>query len=344
MSYYDGTKLLSLKDINSKDPEIYICTSNRSAGKTTYFSRYLVNRFLNKHEKFALLYRFNYELDNVASKFFKEIGSLFFNGHNMISHKSAMGIYHTLEFDGELCGYALALNNADQLKKYSHFFADTARIYFDEFQSESDHYCPNEIIKFQSLHTTIARGGGEQYRRVPVIMVSNPVTLLNPYYSAMRISSRLNEKVNFLRGDGWVLEQGYNESASVAQSQSGFNRAFNGSQYTAYAQQGVYLNDSKAFVEKMSGKCQYYLTIKYMDNNYGLYTYPDAGVMYCSDKYDQTFPFRIAVTTDDHQINYVMLQKSDFFIKRMRFLFQKGAFRFKNVGCKEAIMTALSFI
>ncbi len=37
--YYDGKKLLSIKDLNGEKPEIFICTSNRSAGKTTYFER-----------------------------------------------------------------------------------------------------------------------------------------------------------------------------------------------------------------------------------------------------------------------------------------------------------------
>ena len=37
--YYDGTKLLSLKDRNGKVPEIYMCTTNRTGGKTTYFNR-----------------------------------------------------------------------------------------------------------------------------------------------------------------------------------------------------------------------------------------------------------------------------------------------------------------
>ena len=31
--FYDGTKLLSLNDINGNKREIYICTFNRSAGK-----------------------------------------------------------------------------------------------------------------------------------------------------------------------------------------------------------------------------------------------------------------------------------------------------------------------
>ena len=37
MSYYDGTKLLSLLDLNNKRPEIYMVTSNRTGGKTTNF-------------------------------------------------------------------------------------------------------------------------------------------------------------------------------------------------------------------------------------------------------------------------------------------------------------------
>ena len=71
MSFYDGTKLLSLRDINGKQPEIYICTANRTAGKTTYFNRYYVNRYMKHGEKFALLYRFQYELDGCADNFLR---------------------------------------------------------------------------------------------------------------------------------------------------------------------------------------------------------------------------------------------------------------------------------
>ena len=55
--YYDGTKLLSMKDLNGDTPEIFLCTSNRSAGKTTYFERMLVNRFIRTGKKFCLIYR-----------------------------------------------------------------------------------------------------------------------------------------------------------------------------------------------------------------------------------------------------------------------------------------------
>lgn len=94
--YYDGTKLLSLKDINGETPEIYICTTNRTGGKTTYFGRLAINRYLNKGEKFGLLYRYNYELDSIADKFFKDIGQLFFSDYFMRSERKANGIYQEL--------------------------------------------------------------------------------------------------------------------------------------------------------------------------------------------------------------------------------------------------------
>lgn len=136
--YYDGTKLLSMLDINGCKPEIYMCTTNRTGGKTTYFGRLCINRFLNKGEKFGLIYRYNYELDDVVDKFYKDLGSLFFSGREMTSKRRASGIFHELFLDEKSCGYALSLNSADQIKKYSHLFSDIMRMIFDEFQSETN--------------------------------------------------------------------------------------------------------------------------------------------------------------------------------------------------------------
>lgn len=139
--YYDGTKLLSMLDINGNKPEIYMCTTNRTGGKTTYFGRLCVNRFLDKNEKFGLLYRYNYELDDVVDKFYKDLGSLFFKEHEMTSKRRASGIFHELFLDDKSCGYALSLNSADQIKKYSHLFSDIMRMIFDDFIRQYEELC-----------------------------------------------------------------------------------------------------------------------------------------------------------------------------------------------------------
>ena len=342
-NYYDGTKLLSLTDINGNRPEIYMCTTNRTGGKTTYFGRLVVNRFLDKREKFGLLYRYNYELDDCAEKFFKDIGELFFNGYTMTSKKRAKGIYHELYLNGEPCGYAVSINSADQIKKNSHFFSDVKRLIFDEFQSESNTYCPNEIKKFISVHTSMARGQGEQNRYLPVYMLSNPVSLINPYYVELGISSRLTDETRFLRGDGFVLEQGFVESAADAQKSSGFNKAFARNSYVAYSSESVYLNDNKAFVDRPQGVGRYMATLKYNGQTYGIREFAEAGVIYCDDRADETFPLKITVTTDDHELNYVMLKRNDLFLFNLRYYFERGCFRFKDLRCKEAVLKSLSY-
>lgn len=341
--YYDGTKLLSMLDINGNKPEIYMCTTNRTGGKTTYFGRLCINRFLDKGEKFGLLYRYNYELDDIVEKFYKDLGSLFFPNYTMTSKRRASGTFQELFLNDKSCGYGLSLNNADQIKKYSHLFSDIQRMIFDEFQSETNHYCERETNKFVSVHTSIARGQGKQVRYVPVYMLSNTVSIINPYYVEMGISSRLKDDTKFLRGDGFVLEQGYVESASIEQKNSGFNRAFSKNSYTAYSSECVYLNDNKAFVEKPAGKSKYLCTLRYKGSDFALREYTESGLIYCDDKADSSFLTRISVTTDDHNINYVMLKRNDFFLLNLRYFFEHGCFRFKDMRCKEAVLSALSY-
>lgn len=341
--YYDGTKLLSMLDLNGNKPEIYLCTTNRTGGKTTYFARLCVNRFFDKKEKFCLVYRYNYELDDCAEKFYKDISGLFFRGTQMTSKRRAAGIFHELFIDDIACGYAVSLNSADQLKKYSHLFSDVKRMMFDEFQSETNHYCADEIRKFISVHTSIARGQGEQIRYVPVYMCANAVSIINPYYVEMGISNRLKDDTKFLRGDGFVLEQGFVESASIAQKESGFNRAFAKNAYVAYSSECVYLNDNKAFVEKPAGVGRYLATLRYKGTDYAIREYAESGVIYCDDRPDTSFGMKLTVTTADHEINYVMLKRNSFFLTNMRYFFEQGCFRFKDLRCKEAVLKALSY-
>ncbi len=343
VKYYDGTKLLSMLDINGRQPDIYISTSNRSAGKTTYFSRLFVKRFLNHGEKFALFYRYNYEISDVADKFFKELKTLFFPNYEMKSKSRAKGIYHELYLNDSLCGYAMAINSAEQLKKYSHLFADVQRILYDEFQSENNKYCPNEVTKFLSLLVSISRGGGQQVRRVPVYMLGNLVTVLNPYYIALDVSDKLDNKTKFLKGDGFVIEQGFLSEVAQQQKQTGILRAFKNENYTRYATEAIYLNDNAVFIEKPEGKNNYLATVIIEGCEYALREYPEKGIIYCSENVDKTFPNKITLSAEDMKINYIMLQKNDFFIALMKKFFEVGAFRFQNLKCKKAVFKMLSY-
>lgn len=348
--YYDGTKVLSMKDKNGKQPELIFITSNRSAGKTTYFGRMLINRFIKHGKKFCLLYRYKYELTDVKESFFSEIGRLFFNDYFFETKARAKGSYLELylikKSDKDnplLCGYAVPLNSSEQIRKRSHVFADVDTCLMDEFQSETNNYCADEFNKFFSVHMSIARGGGKQVRFVPVIMLSNCVTLLNPYYTALEISSSLKKDTKFYKGDGFVIEQAYNKNVAKKQEESAFARAFKNSKYSDYASQNIYLNDNYAFISTCAGKSRYLATIRLDNKDYAIREFADTGIIYCDNKIDPSSNNNFVITTDDHNVNYVMLKTHSFFIETMRYYFDHGCFRFKDLNCKNAVFKMLSY-
>ena len=346
-NYYDGTKLLSLTDINGNKPEIVVCCSNRSAGKTTYFNRYLVKRFLSTGEKFGVLFRYKNELQDCANKFFNEIRQLFFPNYTMTSKTIASGYLCELYLqDGDKtpipCGFCFALNSADKLKKFSHLLSDVTQYIFDEFQTETNQYLSNEIEKFISLHTSIARGGGKQSRHVRVIMLSNNITLLNPYFVAWGISAKLTRQ-KFARGIGWVVEFNYNESAANAQLESTFNQAFTNNKYMlSNSKENIYLNDDVSMIEKPLGKSNYIATLKYNGVDLGVYEFVNDGIIYASKQCNKsrlTIPCWLA----DIGINKLALKKYDTIIKLFREYFVNGCFRFSDLETKTAIINILGF-
>lgn len=342
MQLYDATKLLSQTDINGNKPQLFISTTNRSSGKTTWFSRYLIKRFKKHNEKFLLIYRFSYELADISDKFFKDIKKLFFPDDTFTTKSRAKGKYMELFLNDIPCGYAVALNDADGLKKYSHLFSDVERAFFDEFQSETGHYCQNEVARFLSIVTTVARGNGQQVRYVPFYLVANFVTLLNPYYIALDVADKLTLKTNFYRGSGFVIEQSFYQSVADLQAQTGILQAFSKTEYTKYVKEKIYLNDDYTFIEEPKGPNRYIITLIYEGKKYCIREYKNEGILYCGTNYDESFKKVLAMTTADMDINIVSIKQHGFLISMFKSYFEYGAFRFQNQTCKTVIFKLLS--
>lgn len=349
-TYYDGTKLLSMKDINGNTPEIFMCTGNRTGGKTTYFNRLCVNKFLKEHSEFMLLYRFKYEVKNAGEAFFNDIHNLFFKDYYIKTKPWVQGSFYEVligpnddSWEAQTCGWAVPLSAADNVKKYSHLFSNVGRMLMDEFQSETNHYATDEVKNLRSIHTSVARGNFKQVRYVPVYMLSNAVSMLNPYYTAFKISHRLNKDTKFLKGVGWVLEQAYVESAARAQQESAFNKAFADDHYNQYMQQNIYLNDNMTFIEKVNGKGDYIATLKYRDKYYGLRIFWDDMICYCDNRPDMYYPTKIAISAEDHNATFLIMQRNNEILMKLRLFFDLGKMRFKNLECKECIMQAIGY-
>ena len=303
MGYYNGTKLLSLKDLNGNTPEIFIACNNRTSGKTTFFNRLCVNRFLKTKRPFVTLVRKKLELEDLAEAFFGEIQRLFFRQHAFTQKIMLGGNYVNLYMDDNICGYGLPINAAGLIKKRSHLFNTCSCMFLDEFQEEYGNYCKDEVGKVLSIHYSLARGEGQQSRYLPLYMCGNPYTILNPYYTELGVSKRLNKNTKFLRGEGWVVEHTINKSAQQAQANSVFNNAFKKHRYLKYANDGIYLDDNFALVENIRGVSTYVATYLYKQKAFAIREYPEIGIYYCSENIDKSFPTVICTDIEDITTN-----------------------------------------
>lgn len=311
--YYNGTKLMNMLDLQKMKPEIFISTSNRSAGKTTFFNGYAVHDFLENDNKFCILYRNKYEAESAADSFFKEIGKLFFPGLIMVQQPLMKNTAYRLligepgdpedpesKFCGVCCGYVISLSAAEQIKRCSHLMSDTTKIIFDEFQSEKGTYLKNEISALMSIHDSLARGNGEQARYLPLYLIGNLIDLYNPYYESLGVTQRIDPSCNYMRGNGWVLEQGFNTAASEAHKQSAFHRAFNNESYTATSRAKEYLIKDSQFIDKnIPNRGWYVATIAFKNQRYGIRYIDEYNIYYISTKPDPSKTIAFAATEND---------------------------------------------
>ena len=104
------------------------------------------------------------------------------------------------------------------------------------------------------------------------------------------------------------------------------------------------MSQTKKEVKKVNEFKEYLEYVKKNGGNvFAIREYAESGYVYCDDRPDLSFKYKVTVTTADHQINYVMLRNNDLFINAMKDLFSKGCFRFKDMRCKEAVLSALSY-
>ena len=343
--FYNGYKLLSRTDANGRKPEIYIAASNRSAGKTTFFNGMLLHNFLRRGSKFLLLYRRRYEITQAADGFFKDINKLFFPDLLMEQIPGTKNVFEKLYVYEKTenpnpvkyeCGYAASISAAEQIKKFSHLLSDVSVILFDEVFPENDNYLKKEIDLFMSVHDSLARGNGEMSRYLPVILVGNMISVYNPYFDALGIIDAIQLNSNFMRGDGFVIEQNFNEYSAGAHAGSAFHRALSSADYNAATQEKRYINTSYDMIDNaIADTGRYIITIRYNETLYSV-RYNESGYFYyVSTTPDPRFRLTHAATENDIAENAIY-DPGSMYRKLLRDKFRKNQLKFKNLKCKNA--------
>lgn len=336
--YYNGRELLLHKDIDKKPQIMNIITSNRSAGKTSYFLMF--SYFLKKlyGKRTVMFFRYTYEVSN-AHSVYTDVVNQYAWGEKLKSVKIVNDLLYEMFIDDESIGYAMRLGNVDTLKKFSPLFADIEFCMMDEMQTESGKYLKKEVQKMQSLLWTIGRGGGIQKRDILTCLIGNPVSILNPYFIALGIHTRYSDNTHFLRGKGWVAE--FNINKEVVKQSNGSSDIFD-TDYNDYATDGTFLINADSFIQKPEGKSKYLFTIIYDNILLGVREFLNDGIIHISNKPDSTCNTILAFKASDHNQITILLKRASYSFSFIREAFEMGNLRFSDMKTKNIIFEILA--
>lgn len=332
-SYYDGSKILSLTDKNGKKPGWRIVTGNRSSGKTTFFYRREMERFLKKNKQTIFLYRFKYEIENVYPKVFSPL-EYWYDPSKMKCSKPYKEGFTELKYGENTLGFAVCLRSASQLKEVSNVFNHVDEIVWDEFQAHNGVYLPDEMGEFKTLYKSVARGVNKKVRYVPVIAISNFVSMLNPLMTSLDVYRFVTKDTKFLRGNGFVLEQNINLDAVQQRNDDPVLQALGDEE----SPEAVYLNDNTSNIKRLSGRNRYIMTYLAEGKQYGIRWYEN-GLLSCTKSVDKTC--RTCYTKDMEYLDNLFTAGGNLPILRKRFM--QGRFVFQDLECRQVMIDLLKF-
>lgn len=246
LPYYSFDRLLSYGGT------INMAVGARGLGKTYGAKRLAIRNAIRRGEEFVYVRRFKTELKHVST-FFNDISGEFPDFEFRVAGRTAS--YRRRgdeEASWTTLGYFLALSSAATLKSVS--YPKVTLMIFDEFIIETGNrrYLPGEVDTFLDLYSTIDRNQD----RVRVLMLSNAVRSVNPYFVEWRLSAG---KTFQRRGSGYVVcEIIDNRAFADRVSETRFGRFIRSAspEYAKYAIDNEFSDDTPALLGRKPPEAQ----------------------------------------------------------------------------------------
>lgn len=320
--YYDPNKTLSRQRLFN------FVIGARGRGKTYGAKKTVIRNFLRHGKQFVYLRRYETEMPAAEMRnFFDDVQVEFPDAE----FKAYNGL---CRINGDIAGWYFPLSKATMLKSIP--FPNVSLIIFDEFIIEVGvyRYLPNEVRTFLECYSTISRD-----RDVPVLFLSNAITMTNPYF--------LYFKINFETGQTLKLTKFI--SAEILQSEefeqhmkkTKFGQLIADTEYGKYNMQNKFLLDTSDFISSMPPESSYICTFILQNRQVGFYTSKLEALWYISDKVDSTCKRKYALSFSEHDQNSILAQRSNIFIRELVDTYCQGNLRFTTQEVKNLMTDIL---
>lgn len=326
--WYDISKTLSYNALFN------FVIGARGVGKTYAFKRWAIKDFLKNKKQFVYIRRYKTEVSGrILKNFFADIAAEFPGVKLDVKGQQFF-------INDKLAGQAIPLSTAKVHKSVP--FPEVNKICFDEFilDKGSYHYLPDEVVNFLELYSTIAR-----LRDVPVIFISNALTITNPYFLYFKVVLPFGNKTVARTGNEIIVEMVRDTEYSEAASNTRFGSIICDTPYGNYNIENEFLRDNKNFVAKKTPGSTYYFTLRAFGKNYGIWVDYKEGLITASNDVDPSCKLVYAVTTDDHSPNTLLLKGTkSVFLSTLGTMFREGCVRYESVAVKNELAPAMKLL
>lgn len=313
--YYDPNKTLSRQRLFN------FVVGARGCGKTYGAKKTVIRNFLKSGKQFVYLRRYETEMPAAEMiNFFDDIAGEFPDAE----FKAYNGLFR---INGQIAGWYFPLSKATMLKSIP--FPNVSLIIFDEFIIEVGiyRYLPNEVRTFLECYSTISRD-----RDVPVLFLSNAITMTNPYFLYFKLGFEEGQTVKLTKFISVELIQSQEYVDHVKQTK--FGQLIANTEYGQYNMQNKFLLDTETFLADMPAGTSYICTFIVKNRDIGFYVSPQETLWYLSEKFDSTCRRKYALYFSEHDQNTVLVQRQNPYIRQMLDSYCQGNLRFTSQETK----------
>lgn len=303
-----------------KRPLSYNCLYNfiigmRGVGKTYGSLKYAVEQCIKAREE-GLLWEFVYmrrrenELKHSTIGVAGRPGTLFKDIEREFPEHDLRAKNNVLTLDGEVFGYGWQLS---ETHSKSVPYPNVRLIIYDEFITAArgnSGYIKDEVTVFNEDYETIARPGSDR-PRVPVLFLSNAVSISNPFFDYYRLDRPYQGDIQRFGSHKQILVQDVTTKEMIREkAATEFYQINREGTYYNYAVENEWMLDDEDFIEKKTQRSKYFVTLRYNDSYMGIYYDMLQCIYYVSSNVDLNFPHIYSATTDDHKPNMMLLKNA----------------------------------
>lgn len=321
-SYYSYDRVLSY------GAAINMIMGARGLGKTYGAKRLAIRNAVNRGEKFIYLRRYNTELKQIST-FFDDIQREFPGFEFSIQGRKAVKRVKGDRKWQEI-GYFLALSTAGNVKSVP--FPDVTTILFDEFiiETGTTRYLPDEVTRFLDFYSTVDR----YQDKTRVLMMSNSVSIMNPYFAQWGIMPGKHEIQRF--GEGFIVAHFVDSdrfAKEIANTRFGKFILKHDSRYAEYAVGNEFRDNDGRLVCKKSGDARYKYTIRCEAGSFSVWEAVHAVFIQRRRPRADEILYTI---TDDVRPGEIGLVTSDFMIRWLRAQYRRGRCFFDSAASRNS--------